>query len=241
MRGVILIAFMVCFLVSAAEAKDSKKYTFMMTIINTLECLQSVVDENAKEGDSLTEMMSKAMVRNNRLKDAKSTIDPYSKSKDGVINVVVKGFNLGMDLLTDGNNQLIKNVRKLSNAQKAEDLKDFQYEAAKILTQNREAWEAIGKSAALTWPVYIEYAKTENPTGAIPFKISDKERKALIKEIDHMFGDKLEKFYQHRAAIESGREGNPKDQTWVVFGVYGIKKMLSGETYEDQRRDDFKF
>jgi secreted Zn-dependent insulinase-like peptidase len=240
-RGVILIAFMVCFLVSAAEAKDSKKYTFMMTIINTLECLQSVVDEDAKEGDSLTEMMSKAMVRNNRLKDAKSTIDPYSKSKDGVINVVVKGFNLGMDLLTDGNNQLIKNVRKLSNAQKAEDLKDFQYEAAKILTQNREAWEAIGKSAALTWPVYIEYAKTENPTGAIPFKISDKERKALIKEIDHMFGDKLEKFYQHRAAIESGREGNPKDQTWVVFGVYGIKKMLSGETYEDQRRDYFKF
>jgi secreted Zn-dependent insulinase-like peptidase len=241
MRKVILIAFMACFLVSAAEAKDSKKYTFMMTIINTLECLQSVVDENAKEGDSLTEMMSKAMVRNNRLKDAKSTIDPYSKSKDGVINVVVKGFNLGMDLLTDGNNQLIKNVTKLSNAQKAEDLKDFQYEAAKILTQNREAWEAIGKSAALTWPVYIEYAKTENPTGAIPFKISDKERKALIKEIDHMFGDKLEKFYQHRAAIESGREGNPKDQIWVVFGVYGIKKMLSGETYEDQRRDDFKF
>jgi hypothetical protein len=241
MRRVILTAFIVCFFVSTAEAKDSKEYTFIMTIINTLECLQSVMDEDAKEGDSLTEMMSKAMVRNNRLKDAKSTINPYSKSKDRVINVVLKGFNVGIDLLTDGNNQLIKNVRKLSNAQKTEDLKDFQYEAAKILTQNREAWETIGKSAALTWPVYIEYAKNENPTGAIPFKISDKERKALIKKIDHMFGDKLEKFYQHRAAVESRREGNPKDQTWVVFGVYGIKKMLSGETYEDQRRDDFKF
>jgi hypothetical protein len=192
------------------------------------------MEEDAKEGDSLTEMMSKAMVRNNRLSDAKSTIKPYSKSKDRVISVVVKGFNVAIDLLVDGNNQLIKNVRKLSNAQRTEDLKDFQYEAAKILTKNREAWEAIGKSAALTWPVYIEYAKTENPTGPVPFKISDKERKALVKGIDRMFGDKLDKFYQHRAAVEAGREGNPKDQTWVIFGVYGIKKMLSGETYEDQ-------
>jgi hypothetical protein len=158
-----------------------------------------------------------------------------------VISVVVKGFNVGIDLLIDGNKQIIKNVRKLSNAQRTEDLKDFQYEAAKILTQNRGAWEAIGKSAAFAWPVYIEYAKTDNPTGPIPFRISDKERKSLIKEIDRMFSDKLDKFYQHRAAVESGREGNPKDQTWVVFGVYGIKKMLSGETYEDQKINDLKF
>jgi secreted Zn-dependent insulinase-like peptidase len=228
-RGVILIAFMVCFLVSAAEAKDSKEYTFMMTIINTLECLQSVVDEDAKEGDSLTEMMSKAMVRNNRLKDAKSTIDPYSKSKDRVINVVVKGFNLGMDLLTDGNNQLIKNVRKLSNAQKAEDLKDFQYEAAKILTQNREAWEAIGKSAALTWPVYIEYAKTENPTGAIPFKISDKERKALIKEIDHMFGDKLANSISIGQQSKADKKAIQRIRPGLCLGFMGSKRCLAGK------------
>jgi hypothetical protein len=150
MGRTILIVFMVFFLISAAEAKDSKEYSFMMTVISTLECLQSVMDEDAKEGDSLTEMMSKAMVRNNRLADTKNAIKPYSKSKDRVISVAVKGFNVGIDLLTDGNNQLIRNVRKLSNAQRTEDFKDFQYEAAKILTKNREAWEAIGKSAALT-------------------------------------------------------------------------------------------
>ena len=213
----------------------------MMTVINTLDCLQSVEEENAKDGDNLIEMMSKAMMRNNRLTDAKNSIKPYSKSKDQVISVVIQGFSVGIDLLIDGNNKLIKNVRKLSNAQKEEDLKDFQYEAAKILTQNREAWEAIGKSAALTWPIYIEYAKTENPTGPIPFKISDRERKILIKELDRMFGHKLEKFYQHRAEFENGQEGNPKDQTWLIFGVYGIRKMLNGKTYEEQNKNDFKF
>jgi hypothetical protein len=76
MRRSILITFMVFFFISAAEAKDSKEYTFIMTVINTLECLQSVMDEDAKKGDSLTEMMSKAMVRNNRLTDAKNTIKP---------------------------------------------------------------------------------------------------------------------------------------------------------------------
>jgi hypothetical protein len=241
MKRAVLITFVVFFFGSAAEAKDSKEYTFMMTIINVLECLQSVMDEDATEGDGLTEMMSKAMIRNNRLTDAKNIIKPYSKSKDDVVNIVVKGFNVGIDLLIDGNIQFVKNARKLSNAQRTEDLKDIQYEAAKILTQNREAWEAIGKSAVLTWPIYIEYATSENPTGPIPFRISDKERKTLITRIDGMFSDKLDRFYQHRAAVESGREGNPKDQTWVIFGIYGIKKMLSGETYEDQKKNDFKF
>lgn len=240
-KKAILISFIILFLYSSVEAKDSKEYSFMLTVINTLDYLQSVEEENAKEGDDLTEMMSKAMMRNNRLTDAKNSIKPYSKSKDQVISVVIQGFSVGIDLLIDGNNKLIKNVRKLSNAQKEEDLKDFQYEAAKILTQNREAWEAIGKSAALTWPIYIEYAKTENPTGPIPFKISDKERIILIKELDRMFGHKLEKFYQHRAAVENGREGNPKDQTWLIFGVYGIRKMLNGKTYEERNKNDFKF
>lgn len=240
-KKAILISFIILFLYSSVEAKDSKEYSFMLTVINTLDYLQSVEEENAKEGDDLTEMMSKAMMRNNRLTDAKNSIKPYSKSKDQVISVVIQGFSVGIDLLIDGNNKLIKNVRKLSNAQKEEDLKDFQYEAAKILTQNREAWEAIGKSAALTWPIYIEYAKTEKPTGPIPFKISDKERIILIKELDRMFGHKLEKFYQHRAAVENGREGNPKDQTWLIFGVYGIRKMLNGKTYEERNKNDFKF
>ena len=49
----------------------------MMTVINTLDCLQSVEEENAKDGDNLIEMMSKAMMRNNRLTDAKNSIKPY--------------------------------------------------------------------------------------------------------------------------------------------------------------------
>lgn len=240
MRKILIILISILFFVSIAEAKESKEYTFMKTVVNTLECLQLVLEEDSKEGNNLTEMMSRAMISNNRLKEAKNRIKPYSRSKDEVISTVVKGFNVGIDLLIDCNNRFIKNVRKLSNAQKVEDLKDIQYDAAKIKTQNREAWETIGKSATLTWPVYIKYAKTENPVGAIPFKISDKERMALIDEIDSMFGDQLNKFYQHRIAVERGEKGNPEDQTWLIFGVYSIRKMLSGETYEEQKKNDFR-
>lgn len=76
-KKAILISFIILFLYSSVEAKDSKEYSFMMTVINTLDCLQSVEEENAKDGDNLTEMMSKAMMRNNRLTDAKNSIKPY--------------------------------------------------------------------------------------------------------------------------------------------------------------------
>jgi len=239
MKKTVLIISMFFFFLSAGEAKDSKEYTFMMAVINTLGYLQTVLDTEDKEGDNPTKIMSQAMLRNHRLTDAKITINAHSRSKDSDIRVVIQRFNVGIDLLMDGNYKLIKNVKKISNASKQDDLRNFQYEAAKIQAQNQEAWETIGKSASLTWPIFIEYAKTENPSGPIPFKIAPKERKNLIKEIDRMFSYKLNKFYQYRAAVESGREGNPNDQTWIIFCVYGIRKMLSAETYEEQMKRDF--
>lgn len=225
---------------SNAFASNSKPYEFIFGLIETLEYCQMLLDEDQTKDENFVDMMSKSMRRIGYLENGKKTIQPYLNDNDRYISSPSKGINAAMDVLIEGQNKVIQKLRVLSNVTKSEQLKevqkDFQYEVAQILTKNIEAWKIIANAVMITWPVFINYAK-ENDT-KVSFKISDKERKTLIQEIDNRFGKTLAKYRKYRKLVEAGKKGNPDDQTTLIVSVSALRTLLIADTYEQREKMD---
>lgn len=138
------------------------------------------------------------------------------------------------------NDKVISKIRKATNADPG-GFKDIEFTIAETNAQKKKAWEMILLAAGWSMPVIIEYpAKTDNPTGKIPFKISEKEKEMLIKRVNELFKVKLERYHNFLRLSKQSKETNSDDSTYIIVGVDKIKEYLATETYEEAKREKGK-
>lgn len=234
MKKIILIVFCL-FLPITANCSDSKEFSVLWSVLASLHLLDWGSSYEIDENDDMIEMMTKLMNQNSRYQDAARTVEDYINDKDKYISAVTKGIRTGALILVDTNNKILMKMKKTSNNEE-EGFQDLEYDVAETNAMKKRAWEGILLSAAWTMPIFLEFPKEgEVPTGKIPFKISEKDRKLLINRIDELFSEKLKKYKTFNENTKQGKEANPNDSTYIISGVKRLRDYLAVETYEEAK------
>lgn len=216
---------------SFVNADSSKNLSFIWNLLDALHSLNWGSSYEVMEGDDITQMLTKFMNQNSKYNVAAKLMKGYIDEKDEFISMVAKGIVKGTLSLVDANDKIISKIRKISNDD-PEGFEDVEFTIAETNVQKKEAWEVILLAAGWSMPVIIEFPKNDNPTGKIPFKISEKEKEILIKRINKLFKEKLERYHNFLSLSKQGKETNPADSTYIIAGVDKIKQYLTTETYE---------
>ena len=235
MKRIIFLTVCFIFFSSLLFAENSKEFSVIWKLVDSLHSLDWGSSYEMTETDELSQMMTKLMNQNSKYEVAARSMQEYTNDKDEYISAISKGIVGGALSLVDANNKALDKLRKMSNFEK-EGFKDVEYMIAETNAQKKKAWEAILLSAGWSMPIIEEYpAKTENPTGKIPFKIPENERKLLVQRIDELFAEKLKRYKNFLELSRQGKETNPNDSTYIIAGVEKIREYLVTETYERAR------
>ena len=237
-----ILMFFICliFCFSFSYAETSKEFSVIWSLVDSLHLLDWGSSYELTGTDELSQMMTKLMNQNSKYEDAARAMQEYVNDNNEYISAITKGIVGGGLSLVDANNKILGKLRKMSNLEK-EGLQDVEYTIAETNAQKKKAWEAIILSAGWSLPIIEEYpAKVENPTGKIPFKLSEKERQLLVNRIDEMFAEKLRRYANFLELAKQGKETNPDDSTYIIAGVQRIRDMLTTETYEEAREKEKK-
>lgn len=229
-RAILLCGMFLLVLCDVAEANGTKAYRVMNDVINSSMDLATVSDYEPSANDSPSDMMFKCIMRKDKFISARSKLAKYERDGDKVVKQISEVICSGVDVLIGVNGKSLEILRGLSNHDEKY-LKDFDYQMAQMRADNKAAWEVIGKGLTMSWPIFVEFKKTENPTGLLPFKITNEERQKLIKKIDDFFAPMLNRYYAYRATVDQGGKGNPADQTWLIVGIDEIRKILVKDSY----------
>lgn len=225
---------------SFAEEHSSKGFSVIWSLVDALHSLDWGSSYELSDTDEVTEMLTKLMNQNDKYELASRNMEEYLGDGDEFVSTIAKGLYAGSLSLVEANNKIIDKLRKFSNME-PEGFKDIEYTIAETNTQKKKSWEMILISAGWSLPVIMEYpSKIENPTGKIPFKISEKERKELVRRINELFGEKLTKYKEFLSLSKQGKETNPNDSTYIIAGVEKIREYLITETYEEAKANESK-
>lgn len=234
MKKLILSLFLSLVLAVNVFGSEQKEFSVLWSLIESLHLLDWGASYEISQTDDLSQMMTKLMNQNSKYKSASDIMLQYANEKDEVISVVSKGIIGGALGLVDANNKILDKLRKMSNLDE-EGLKDVEYTIAETNTQKKDSWEMILVSAGWSLPLIMEWAKSENPTGKIPFKLSEKDRKLLVNRIDELFGDGLKRYKNFIELSKQGKETNSNDSTYIIAGVEKIRGNLTTETYDEAK------
>lgn len=240
MKRIIIALLGVLLLSSASFAADSKEYTFAGELIESLNRCQFFLDARLDVNAKSAEVMSAVMNANNQLEQAKLPIQKYLRDNDADIKRIAIDTVVGIDNFIDGNLKFLELTRKKDSAG-PQGLKDLEDTLEKIAKQRFDAWRLIIDSAVTLPTVIAERAKSDYPTGPIPFKISKDERRLLRNQVNQLFKDKLRRFDDAREQKRQGKEFNPEDLSEFTFTVALIYDELSAETYEEFRLKVYEY
>lgn len=235
MRKIFLTIACLIFCSSLLLAENSKEFSVIWSLIDSLHSLDWGSSYELTENDEVSQMMTKLMNQNSKYELAATTMQEYVNDKDEYLSIVSKGIVAGALGLVDANNTVIDKLRKITNFEE-DGLKDVEYTIAKTNAQKKSSWEMIIISAGWALPIIMEPAKTENPTGKIPFKLSEKDRQLLVNRINELFGEKLKKYKNFLELSKQGKETDPNDSTYIIAGIERIRDNLTVETYEEAKK-----
>jgi hypothetical protein len=189
----------------------------LQALSNYYASTQSEITEYSDTVDIMTAMLNS----NKYLKSGNNYMEKYLKDTNEVTQVVAQGMTTGADGVIKANNKLLEFLR--SNEQV-----DYEYAIATYLSDQKDAYKIISTSAPWVTSLIFEPAKSENPSGKIPYTISDAERKRLLKEIERLFGDDLE---DYRAGVKA----QTGKHNVILFSVDAIYNRIAPETYEEAK------
>lgn len=221
--------------ISFAHSAESKRFSVIWSIVDSLHFLDWGSSYEIDENDDLTEMMTKLMNQNSKYKLAATSMQDYINDKDEFVSTVSQGIMVGAFGLIGANEKILEKMKKTANLEN-DGFKDLEFTIAETNAAKKKAWETILLSAGWSLPIIMDSPKEDEvPTGKIPFKITDKERKLLINRIDEIFSNKLTNFRKFKEFTKQGKETNPKDSTYIISAVETIRDNLSVETYEEAK------
>lgn len=178
-----------------------------------------------KVDDELLDMMNELMNNVKCLQEGDAFIKKYSKSDNEVIRVTSEGMFTGSKVVQVSTNNLIQYLRQIDENDPST-WADLKYRVAKYLSDNKDGYKLIAISAPQITSLMWEPPKTDNPTGKIPYTITKEERKTILREIDRLFKEDLEKY-----ELDLKRDAESFDA--IIFAVRAIKNNIAPDTYEE--------
>lgn len=195
---------------------------FALKVIWALEnYYMSTVVTSASTENPVLDMMRDSLDRVKYLEKGNNLVDEYTNHNDEIIALTAQGMVLGAETVIKSNNELISKLEEWSNYNAS--VSDLEYAVAKYLSDSKEGYSYILVSAPQLLSNMWEPAESENPTGPIPYNISESNRKRILNEIDRLFADELLGY-----SPESTGQYNS-----VLEAVIYIKNGISPNTYEE--------
>lgn len=158
------------------------------------------------------------------LKSAPQVNDDNKPNMKAVSQKLIKGIQ---GLIT-------VNEEYLSVFKDPTNVKDPGYTLARLGVQQKEAWLHVLRAAGVFLPVVMGPPANENPTGALPYKMSPDERLQLLAQLQTYFGKTIKKYSQQITSAEK----DPKKGTIDAIGLSILRVMqaLAFDTYEEAKQ-----
>lgn len=172
------------------------------------------------------DFMELSMDRVRWLENGNRYIKKYLNDEDEYFRVTAEGMTLGAKIVIKCDNDFIEKLKVWIDTNSFKE-SEFQYAVAKYTSDSKEGWGMILMSAPAMTARMFEPAKSESPSGPIPYIISPEERRRLLDEIGRLFGDDLRKYQQ--------REDTSHYDT-IMEAVLAIKRNIEPNTYEEVER-----
>jgi len=194
-----------------------------------------------------TEMMTTIMNQSARFEKGSAILEKYLQETNKNSNDIIKQAIFAMafsvvsaiEIHVATNTDRLEMLRKISNGDMTV-TQDFNYKLAQLVSAQEQAWEMMSMAIARAFPlVLVELKEDAKPTDTVSFVISERERKSLLEMIDRLFGDELKRFSEYRELAEKGIQGNPDDQTWLIFAISRVHYYLTAEKYQDLDTEDW--
>ena len=182
-----------------------------------------------KNSDILSAIIFAFLEQNRYLSDGNNYVASCSKNENQIIQLACGGMTMGAIQVMDANQTLISFLRNLDvNDPKIS--QEVSYRMAENLSAQKEGYKNIYIYAPQIGYLYFKGADSDNPTGPIPYLITEEERKTLLSEIDSRFGD-----YIKQDEINYKQTGN---HNAVLEAVKQIKSYITYDTYEQYNAAD---
>lgn len=198
--------------------KRSETYEFSLDVLHALNEYYYSTQNNITETSEIDEIMSASLDAIRYLDTGDNFIRDETNSKDKVVYLVANGIIKGSKKVKEANTEFINFLR-------AGNLYDSEYAAASFRSKQKEGYLLISTAAPQVAYLYFEFAKSENPSGPIPYKIPKEEITLILNEIERLFGEEVrdyQKYLQNPAGSYNA----------IIFSVNAIRNRLLPETYE---------
>lgn len=198
--------------------------TISFDVLQALSFYYFASVDNISGGDVVA-IMTELMNDNKHLRSGNSFVEKYSNHSNKNINLTAQGMIIGSQEVIKANDNLLQFLRSLD--QQNISMSEIDYKMATFLSSQKEGFGLITISAPQITALMFEPAKSDNPTGAIPYTISKEQRTRLLKEIERLFGDELKE--EKNNAQRTGYHNA------ILVAVQAIQNNLLPDTYEDIR------
>ena len=190
-------------------------------VLQALDNYYVATQDEITDNSEIVDIMTTLLNANKYLESGNVYMKKHLNDTNEVVQLVAKGMTTGAKKVIQANNEFIDFMR-------SGELLDSDYAAAKYSSDQKEGYKLIATSAPWITTLIFEPAKSENPSGKIPYAISDANREILLKEIDRLFGGDLKK-YRADVKAKTGKYNA------ILFSVDEIYNRIAPETYEEAK------
>lgn len=207
------------------QVTEKKKIDFAIAVLHALNFYYLTTQSEINESSSYIEMTASLLTSSNNLEKGSLSISEYVNDPNEFISVAATGMDLGANTVIKANNELVSFIRN-TNLDDPASFREAEYQIANYLANQKEGYTLIATSAPWMTALMYEPAESENPSGKIPYTISNEGRQRILKEIERLFGDDL-RIYQQDVASEA------ESYNSILFSVDAIYNNLASDTYEE--------
>lgn len=234
--GIAFVALFYYFVVQAPKmdsehvSTNSKEVSYSAEEAGTVEVILDVLEalnyynfstESVTNFDDVTSLITDLMNAKKHMQTGDRFVQEYTDYPNEYISVTALGMITGSSMIQESTEKLIQYLRKV-NENDPSTYSDLQYQVARYLSDNKEGFSLIATSAPQVTALLWEPAQSDNPSGAIPYKVSKQERQRVLDSIDELFAEDLEEYYSSTDNFNS-----------MIFAVDEIKKNIEPDTYEE--------
>ncbi len=205
-------------------------YAYSVDLLNALNSyhyasardISLAADQDANS--VLMNIIALLLEQNRNLSDGNNFISKYTSHSNQIISTSAKGCIAGSMLLVKANDDLIAFFRNTDQSD-PKFQQEMSYQMAEYGSKTKEGYKLIYISAPAIGYLYFEGAKSENPAGPIPYKISKDERNSLLKKMVEDFGEKIKQDDRNYLTA--------KTHNAVLLAVKQLMSYVAYDTYEE--------
>lgn len=207
------------------QVTEQKKVEFAIDVLNALSVYYVTTESDIDEDSTYSEIIASLLTSNKYLEEGNLRITGYIDDSNKYINLTATGMDTGAKTVVKANNDIVTFLRN-TDLDNPSNLSEVNYQIGLWVSTQKEGYKFISTSAPWVTPLMYEFSESENPSGKIPYTISEEGRQRILKEIERLFGDNLRAYQQDVV-------GEVESYNAILFSVDAIFNQLNYETYEE--------